>query len=168
MLQLYKQAVQKNFDWQNYLIYSNRTQHHEIFLLSEGRSRLQNDSTSDRLSNSVVSSIDSIFDACVMFGVFCFDGKTKSGDSVYCINTFYKDSFVENDSVKGMVNISSGMELSLMPGFQVKDSIKLVKFLSLEKYDRVSIFSISKKSIMRGFDFGLDFYISLWYAVFVA
>lgn len=125
-------------------------------ILSEGRSRLQNDSTSDRLSNSVISSIDSIFDACVMFGVFCFDGKTKSGDSVYCINTFYKDSFVENDSVKGMVNISSGMELSLMPGFQVKNSIKLVKFLSLEKYDRVSIFSISKKSIMRGFDFGLS------------
>lgn len=144
----YLAAVQKNVE--------TNTNHSRFSkILTEGRSRLLNESN-DKFDNSAVNSIEGFFDACVNFGLFRIEGISNNEENVYCVNDFYKEQIVENPENKGMINISSGFEISLMPGFKIENTIELIKFLSLIKYDKVCLFSLSKKSMIKGFDLGLS------------
>lgn len=137
-------------------------------LISEGRARIAGVSNVDGTEFAAAGGLDRVFDVALALGLIYECGICEDKSPVYkCALDFgsEKDKGLQNDitsqhasnstNLRGMINIEAGMELNLMPGFAVKDFIELSKFISLKRVDTVCTFSISRQSIMRGFDYGL-------------
>lgn len=137
-------------------------------LISEGRARIAGVSNVDGTDFAAAGGLDRVFDVALALGLIYECGICEDKSPVYkCALDFgfEKDKGLQNDitsqpasnstNLRGMINIEAGMELNLMPGFAVKDFIELSKFISLKRVDTVCTFSISRQSIMRGFDYGL-------------
>lgn len=137
-------------------------------MISESRARIAGVSNVDGTEFAAAGGLDRVFDVALALGLIYECGICEDKSSVYkCALDFgsEKDKGLQNDitsqsasnstNLRGMINIEAGMELNLMPGFAVKDFIELSKFISLKRVDTVCTFSISRQSIMRGFDYGL-------------
>lgn len=137
-------------------------------LISESRARIAGVSNVDGTEFAAAGGLDRVFDVALALGLIYECGICEDRSPVYkCALDFgsEKDKGLQNDitsqpasnstNLRGMINIEAGMELNLMPGFAVKDFIELSKFISLKRVDTVCTFSISRQSIMRGFDYGL-------------
>lgn len=137
-------------------------------MISESRARIAGVSNVDGTEFAAAGGLDRVFDVALALGLIYECGICEDKSPVYkCALDFgsEKDKGLQNDitsqsasnstNLRGMINIEAGMELNLMPGFAVKDFIELSKFISLKRVDTVCTFSISRQSIMRGFDYGL-------------
>lgn len=137
-------------------------------MISESRARIAGVSNVDGTEFAAAGGLDRVFDVVLALGLIYECGICEDKSPVYkCALDFgsEKDKGLQNDitsqpasnstNLRGMINIEAGMELNLMPGFAVKDFIELSKFISLKRVDTVCTFSISRQSIMRGFDYGL-------------
>lgn len=124
-------------------------------ILQEGRSRLAFE-TEDAVNVRVSGGLERMFDAACSLGIIFRCGAMPDGQSVYSVSELFLNGAQYSENMQEMIRIDSGMDVNLMPGFSPKDIVPLVQFLSLKKYDTVSEFSISRQSVMRGFDLGLS------------
>ncbi|MBQ0162027.1 MAG: hypothetical protein KBS84_02560 [Treponema sp.] len=131
-------------------------------MISESRARIAGVSNVDAAGFATAGGLDRVFDVALALGLIYECGTSENGSPVYKRGLDFNKSKSESQtasenstSLRGMINIEAGMELNLMPGFAVKDFIELTKFISLKRVDTVCSFSISRQSIMRGFDSGL-------------
>lgn len=131
-------------------------------MISESRARIAGVSNVDAAGFATAGGLDRVFDVALALGLIYECGTSENGSPVYKRALDFNKSKSESQtasenstSLRGMINIEAGMELNLMPGFAVKDFIELTKFISLKRVDTVCSFSISRQSIMRGFDYGL-------------
>lgn len=131
-------------------------------MISESRARIAGVSNVDAAGFATAGGLDRVFDVALALGLIYECGTSENGSPVYKRALDFNKSKSESQtasenstSLRGMINIEAGMELNLMPGFAVKDFIELTKFISLKRVDTVCSFSISRQSIMRGFDSGL-------------
>lgn len=131
-------------------------------MISESRARIAGVSNVDAAGFATAGGLDRVFDVALALGLIYECGTFENGSPVYKRALDFNKSKSESQtasenstSLRGMINIEAGMELNLMPGFAVKDFIELTKFISLKRVDTVCSFSISRQSIMRGFDSGL-------------
>lgn len=131
-------------------------------LISEGRARIAGVSNVDGTEFAASGGLDRVFDVALALGLIYECGICEDKSPVYkCALDFGSEKNItsqpasDSTNLRGMINIEAGMELNLMPGFAVKDFIELSKFISLKRVDTVCTFSISRQSIMRGFDYGL-------------
>lgn len=111
---------------------------------------------SDAGNFTMASALELVLENAVVLGLIDRIGKTEDGQDVFAKGKNF--GAVENvpESPEGMLSIDSGMRVSLMPGYNLKQMIPLAKFLSVERFDTVCTFTISRQSVMRGFDFGLS------------
>lgn len=131
-------------------------------MISESRARIAGVSNVDGTDFAAAGGLDRVFDVALVLGLIYECGICEDESPVYkCALDFGSEKNITSQSasnstnLRGMINIEAGMELNLMPGFAVKDFIELSKFISLKRVDTVCTFSISRQSIMRGFDYGL-------------
>lgn len=143
-------------------------------MISESRARIAGVLNVDGTDFAAAGGLDRVFDVALALGLiyecgicedkspvykcaldFGFEEKDSSHNKFTSQTNITSQSASNSTNLRGMINIEAGMELNLMPGFAVKDFIELSKFISLKRVDTVCTFSISRQSIMRGFDYGL-------------
>ena len=128
-------------------------------IIQEGRLRLS-EHNSDAVTVSTSGALERMFEAAVSLGIIYISGTTKDGSKdsgvVYSVSDFLAAPEQCSENLSGMLRIDSSLVVSLMPGFALRDIVPLSKFMSLKKYDKVSVFLICRQSIMRGFDLGLS------------
>ncbi|MBR0154952.1 MAG: helicase-associated domain-containing protein [Treponema sp.] len=146
-------------------------------ILREGRQKIGSDSAAGgaargagnhagnaALSMTAAGGIERCFDAALTLGIILKSGIAEESRSkkdgalkdVYKVSEIFDLRFKDSSALKEMLSIETAMQVSLMPGFELKDFIDLMKFLTLKRFDTVSTFAITRKGIMNGFDAGLD------------
>ena len=130
-------------------------------ILREGRQKiagegLSGDSTGFNMT--AAGAADRMFEAARTLGVVLKAGVTEEKESkdVYKVSDIFDLKFKDSSRLNEMLSIETAMQVSVMPGFELKEFVDIIKFLTLKRFDTVSTFAITKKGIMNGFDTGLD------------
>ncbi|MBP5401930.1 MAG: hypothetical protein J6Y36_02100 [Treponema sp.] len=125
-------------------------------IIKEARSRFSESENETGSNIGTSGGIDRMYEAARVLGLIIKNGISHEKKDVYRVSDIFELDLKDDSQLKGMINIEAGMEVTLMPGYSLKCSIPLIKFLSLKRFDTVCTFSISRKSVMNGFDSGLD------------
>ncbi|MBQ0052027.1 MAG: helicase-associated domain-containing protein [Treponema sp.] len=100
------------------------------------------------------SVLDRLIDCGVLFGIFSKKGRDSSGETIYSTGSLLED-YVPTDFEPKVLSIDAGFNVTLLPGLRLERLIPLMDFMELRQFDTAAVFEINRKSIMRGFDFGL-------------
>lgn len=109
--------------------------------------------------------LERVFDSIVELGLLVKTGVTADDQAVYVPGEIFAEfaglseagtAVKTGPDLNGMLNIDSGFDIQLMPGYKDSDILPLLKFVQVKKFDTVSLFAIDRQSIMAGFDKGLD------------
>lgn len=127
-------------------------------MIEEGRARMAESGDNDAVRVSTSGGLERMFQAAVLLGVLKSSGITGQNEDVFSIGEVIEkeDMMVDEAMMSAMLTVDPGMGVSLMPGFRVRDIVPVARFMEVKRFDTVSSFVLSKQSVMRGFDAGLD------------
>lgn len=124
-------------------------------LLEESRLKAAGENA-DAVRVSETGGFERMFDAAVSLGIVSCCGITEGKEDVFALNDIFSSTAGVGRNINEMLTVDPGMSVNIMPGFELKDIIPVVRFMSISRYDMVSSYSIDRQSIMRGFDLGLS------------
>ena len=110
----------------------------------------------DLRGNSNGAFFERMLDQAEVFGFALIEGVNDDGDGEKIIykNPRFFESRVPPKNI-AMVNVDSGFNLTLMPGFGLARVLEIAVFSDLVKFDTVVQFEINQSSAIRAFDQGL-------------
>ncbi len=118
---------------------------------STGRFSRMIAATSTSLSDSFDSGLFELMtDAAISYGIIC---PSKENKDAFFINDIFSLPSVEDKS--NLLNLDAGFNVTIMPGLTLKEYLPLIKFLKPLQCDVLSIFEITKQSVIKAFDLGL-------------
>lgn len=118
---------------------------------SAGRFSRMIAAASTSLSDSFDSGLFELMtDAAISYGIIC---PSKENKDAFFINDIFSLSSVEDKS--NLLNLDAGFNVTIMPGLTLKEYLPLIKFLKPLQCDILSIFEITKQSVIKAFDLGL-------------
>ncbi|QTQ10864.1 hypothetical protein HRI96_00840 [Treponema parvum] len=101
--------------------------------------------------------IERLVDAALAFGLFYVRGKTSAGEDI--IAAGLKSEIIsgnkENEPSDRLL-IGSDFSVTVMNGLTLARLLPLIKFLDIQKFDSVAVFSINRRSVLRALDNGLS------------
>lgn len=119
--------------------------------LSGRFSRMIAAASSDPLSDSFDNGLFELMtDAAISYGIIC---PSKENKDVYYIQDIFSVPLVTEKS--NLLNLDAGFNVTVMPGLTLKEYLPLIKFLKPLQCDVLSIFEITKQSVIKAFDLGL-------------
>ncbi len=118
---------------------------------SAGRFSRMIAAASTSLSDSFDSGLFELMtDAAISYGIIC---PSKENKDAFFINDIFSLPSVEDKS--NLLNLDAGFNVTIMPGLTLKEYLPLIKFLKPLQCDVLSIFEITKQSVIKAFDLGL-------------
>lgn len=124
-------------------------------ILGKARETETSNSSAAADEGDLSSVLDRLIDCAAMFGIFAKKGRDINGEMIYSTGTLL-EGYVPSDIEPKVISIDAGFNVTLMPGLRLERLIPLMEFMELRQFDTVAVFEINRKSIMRGFDFGLS------------
>ena len=98
------------------------------------------------------SLVERMLDSAVELGLLQKTGKDKNGNDVFTYNQIP----VSITSGTKNINIDSTFTVSIMPGLSLKELLPLTDFLEIKSFGVVTEYEISRQSVSRAFDKGLN------------
>ncbi|QTQ17189.1 hypothetical protein [Treponema parvum] len=101
--------------------------------------------------------IERLVDAALAFGLFYVRGKTGAGEDI--IAAGLKSEIISDDKdnePSDTLLIGSDFSVTVMSGLTLARLLPLIKFLDIQKFDSVALFSINRRSVLRALDNGLS------------
>ena len=116
--------------------------------------RSENEDLPEYLSSS---GIERLVDAALAFGLFYVRGKTSAGEDI--VSAGLKSEIISDDKENepsDTLLIGSDFSVTVMNGLTLARLLPLIKFLDMQKFDSVAVFSINRRSVLRALDNGLS------------
>lgn len=116
-------------------------------------------------ANSVLQNpaavIDRLCESACLFGIFEEYGKDENGESIFVKGSllFKKNPAGEKSgdgALPKVLNIDAAFNVTVFPGLPLKELLPLMQIMDLKQFDTAAVFEITRKSIMRAFDSGLN------------
>lgn len=105
-------------------------------------------------SDDAISIIDRLIDTAVLFGLLAVSGTDCDGNPVYVQGSVFSAvPRQERPPFPKVLTIDAGFTVTLLPGLSFSALLPLMMFMELQQFDTVATFEITKKTIMRAFDF---------------
>lgn len=115
----------------------------------------ENDSAIVEHESDLSSILDRLIECAAMFGIFSHKGTDVKGESIFVSGTIFdeRENFEEKPKC---LSVDAAFTVTLMPGLSLENLIPLMDFMELLQFDTAAVFEINRKSVMRGFDAGLN------------
>lgn len=110
-------------------------------------------------NDTIFSTMDRLLDSAQELGLLRIKGIEKGGIDVLEAGEGLREGLFQNFSgaeERKVLNIDAAYNVLLFPGLPLESLIPLTEILDLKKFDTAVSFELTKKSIMRGFDSGMD------------
>lgn len=100
--------------------------------------------------NSSVDSgfLDVMLDCAVELGIL--DSVFEGENEFICVNQFFGEK-----KAPGVLSIDAGFSVTVFPGFLLSELVPLIKFLCIKKCAPAAVFEITRRSVLKSFDFGM-------------
>lgn len=108
---------------------------------------------------TAASTLDRLIDSALALGIFSILGEDENGKAIFGLNPAFwdlKDSNDESADFPKVLLIDAAFSVTLMPGLPLSKLLELVSVMDLVRFDRAAVFEISRKSVMRAFDEGMN------------
>ena len=111
--------------------------------------------------------IDRLVDSAVEFGILVQTGFIAGDDNesdilnneqeaVYVCGTLVSGESRKRGQKIPVLSIDAGFTLTLLPGLSLEELLPLMDCMSVRQFDTAAVFEITKKSVMRAFDYGMS------------
>lgn len=100
--------------------------------------------------------MDSMIDSCVDFGLLYVGETDDKGNKIFYVPNEIATSIFAVGAKNNLLSIDAASIVTILPGLSFADFLPLIKFLTVKHYDTVVEFEISKQSVMRSFDLGMN------------
>ena len=118
--------------------------------------RARDNETSPTDQDANLSSIlDRLIDCATLFGILSLKGMNVNGEAIYGCGPIFDTITSYEDNLK-VLSVDAAFSVTIMPGLSLEALIPLMDFMELKQFDTAAVFEINRKSIMRGFDAGLN------------
>ncbi len=101
------------------------------------------------------SLMDRLCECAVEFGILQEYGKDENGEKIYVKGMAVNEKTPVIDENPKVLNIDAAFNVTVFPGLSLMNLIPLMKFMDIKQFDTAAVFEISRKSVMRSFDYGL-------------
>jgi hypothetical protein len=111
--------------------------------------------------------IDRLVDSAAEFGILVQTGFIVSGDNesdtpnnereaVYACGSLVSGESRKRGQKISVLSIDAGFTLTLLPGLPLEELLPLMDCMSVRQFDTAAVFEVTKKSVMRAFDLGMN------------
>lgn len=98
--------------------------------------------------------MDRIIDFALEAGIFSCAGKDQNGEEIYVRGPACDLIEFPPEGMRKVLNIDAGTNITVLPGLELKDFVKLIPFMQVTALSTVGQFEISRKSVCSAFDQG--------------
>ena len=131
-----------------------------ILMKAKAREAEEENGSSIKDDDSIFAIMDRLLDAAQTLGLLRIKGIEKGGIDVLEAGCGFREGFSENRAAdekdRKVLNIDAAYNVLLFPGLSLETLVPLMGVLDIKKFDTAVSFELTKKSIMRGFDSGMD------------
>ncbi|MBQ7157987.1 MAG: helicase-associated domain-containing protein [Treponema sp.] len=104
-----------------------------------------------------ISTMDRLIDSALLLGLLTEKGKDECGESIFVKGSIFANLPRPTEPpFPKVLNIDAGFTVTLLPGLPLSELIPLMQFMEIQQFDTAAQFEITKKSVMRAFDAGMN------------